>query len=164
LTTFDLRGAPIFSSTTVYQVGNIVAYQQIINNVRINKIYICTQITTPGTLPTDPTYWSESDDLTAWINNYSEITTWEDEYNTLATWTYATPPGTTFDGGSMQFTAPVDQYSHTNEYNSYLLFPRRNILQKLPQINQQEWTGNAGSQIDWVNSQDQPIVFTDTTV
>ena len=164
LTTFDVRGAPIYSDTVAYEPGNIVAYQLIINDVRVNNIYICTEATTPGVLPTDPAHWTQSDDLTAWINNYDDITTWEDRYNTLATWTYATPPGTIFDGGSMQFTAPVDQYSHTNAYNSYLLFPRRNILQKLPQLNQQEWTGNAGAQIDWVNSLDQPIVFTDTTV
>jgi hypothetical protein len=38
---------------------------------------------------------------------------------------------TTFDGGSMQFTAPVDTYSNTNTqaYDKYLVFPKRNILQ-----------------------------------
>jgi hypothetical protein len=69
--------------------------------------------------------------LATWINNYDVITTWEDNYQTLATWTYGTPPGTTFDGGSMQFTDPVDMYSATNttEYDKYLVFPRRNILE-----------------------------------
>jgi hypothetical protein len=36
---------------------------------------------------------------------------------------------TTFDGGSMQFTAPVDMYSNTQIYDKYLVFPKRNILQ-----------------------------------
>jgi hypothetical protein len=36
---------------------------------------------------------------------------------------------TTFDGGSMQFTAPVDMYSNTQAYDKYLVFPKRNILQ-----------------------------------
>ena len=69
--------------------------------------------------------------LATWINNYLVLTTWEDNYNTLATWTYGTPPGTIFDGGSMQFTAPVDMYSNNNttEYDKYLVFPKRNILE-----------------------------------
>jgi hypothetical protein len=66
--------------------------------------------------------------VASWINDAAAITTWEDDNFTLANWTYATPPGTTFDGGSMQFTAPVDMYSNTNEYDKYLVFPRRNIL------------------------------------
>jgi len=36
--------------------------------------------------------------------------------------------GTTFDGGSLQFTAPVDMYSNTTEYDKYLVFPKRTIL------------------------------------
>jgi hypothetical protein len=66
-----------------------------------------------------------------WINNYDELTTWEDDYHTLATWTYGTPPGTTFDGNSLLFTAPVDMYSNNNttEYDKYLVFPKQNILE-----------------------------------
>jgi len=68
--------------------------------------------------------------LASWINNSNIITTWEDNLFSLATWTYGTPPGTTFDGGSMQFIAPVDMYSNNNttEYDKYLVFPKRNIL------------------------------------
>jgi hypothetical protein len=35
---------------------------------------------------------------------------------------------TVFDGNSLLFTAPVDMYSNTQEYDKYLVFPRRNIL------------------------------------
>ena len=35
---------------------------------------------------------------------------------------------TEFDSTSMRFEAPVDNYSNTNEYDKYLVFPRRNIL------------------------------------
>lgn len=35
---------------------------------------------------------------------------------------------TTFDGGSMQFVAPVDMYSNTTDYDKYLVFPKRTIL------------------------------------
>jgi len=84
-------------------------------------------------IPQPPTLttFDYSHALAAWINNFFVLTTWEDNFNTLATWTYGTPPGTTFDGGSLQFTAPVDMYSNNNttEYDKYLLFPKINILQ-----------------------------------
>ena len=129
MTTFDLIGLPIFSATESYQVGQVVEYQTIVGDVRINKIYQCIQATTPGTLPTNSAYWDPNgQNVASWINDADVITTWEDNNFTLANWTYATPPGTTFDGGSMQFIAPVDMYSHTNEYDKYLVFPRRNIL------------------------------------
>lgn len=35
---------------------------------------------------------------------------------------------TIFDGGSMEFTAPVDMYGSTDEYDKYLVFPKRTIL------------------------------------
>ena len=56
--------------------------------------------------------WHNNNDLVpvAWTNNYNG-------------------EPTTFDGGSMQFIAPVDMYSNTNEYDKYLVFPRRNILE-----------------------------------
>ena len=37
-------------------------------------------------------------------------------------------PATIFDYNSLQFIAPVDMYSNTNEYDKYLVFPKRNIL------------------------------------
>jgi len=81
--------------------------------------------------PPTLTTFDMSHALATWINNYNVLTTWEDNYNTLATWTYGTPPGTTFDGNSMLFTAPVDMYSNNNttEYDKYLLFPKINILE-----------------------------------
>ena len=35
---------------------------------------------------------------------------------------------TTFDSNSMKFTAPVDMYGTGNEYDKYLVFPKRTIL------------------------------------
>ena len=166
LTTFDINGTPPFSATKSYQPGNIVLYQTVYDNVIIAKVYVCKLATTPGTLPTNTAHWSDNGaDIATWINNSNVLTNWEDNLQTMATWTYGTPPGTTFDGGSLQFTAPVDMYSPTNttDYDSYLLFPKRNILENLVQINQQEWTGNANVAIEWTNSTDQPIVFTSRT-
>jgi hypothetical protein len=85
--------------------------------------------------PPSLTTFDQSNELAEWINNSLVITTWEDNLNTLATWTYGTPGpnnlGTIFDGGSLQFIAPVDMYSNNNttEYDKYLLFPKIDILE-----------------------------------
>jgi hypothetical protein len=56
---------------------------------------------------------------------------------TGATWDIETVPGiaTVFDGNSLQFTAPVDMYTNNNttEYDKYLLFPKYNIIDSVPQ-------------------------------
>lgn len=48
-----------------------------------------------------------------------------------ATWDLETvgEDPTIFDGGSLEFTAPVDMYSNTQAYDKYLVFSKRNILQ-----------------------------------
>jgi hypothetical protein len=35
---------------------------------------------------------------------------------------------TTFDENSIVFEAPVDNYSNTDAFDKYLVFPRQNIL------------------------------------
>jgi hypothetical protein len=55
-----------------------------------------------------------------WINNDLEIVSWSNNWNGLPT---------TFDHNSLQFTAPVDIYSNTTDYDKYLVFPKRNILE-----------------------------------
>ena len=160
LTTFDIIGLPVFQYTTAYQVGDVVQYQTIEGDARINKLYVCLEDTTPGTVPTDSAYWSSNGrDVASWINDENIITTWADDNFTLAEWTYATPPGTTFDGGSMQFTAPVDMYSSTDVYDRYLLFPRRNILSPINQVSAIDWTNDANQSIIWVNSSDYEFIW-----
>jgi len=48
-----------------------------------------------------------------------------------ATWDIQISNGqvTIFDGNSVQFIAPVDMYSNTQEYDKYVVFPKRNILE-----------------------------------
>jgi hypothetical protein len=70
---------------------------------------------------------------------------------------------TIFDGGSMQFIAPVDMYSNTTAYDSYLLFPKRNILQNIPQVNAVVFEGNTGG-IQWYSNDNKLLVFTGTNV
>jgi hypothetical protein len=90
--------------------------------------------------PPTLTTFDQSRALAEWINNFDVIVEWEDNLETGATWTYGTPGpnnlGTIFDGGSLQFIAPVDMYSsdnstttNTTEYDKYLVFPKINILE-----------------------------------
>ena len=74
---------------------------------------------------------------------------------TGATWDIKTVPGmgTTFDGNSLLFTAPVDMYSNTQAYDRYLLFPQRNIITGpiIPVITDIVWTNNSGNIVGWTN-------------
>ena len=92
-----------------------------------------TVSTVPNWMPSPPslTTFDLSTATTTWINNYNVLTSWINNNGDTCQWTYGTPPGTIFDGGSMQFVAPVDMYSATatTEYDKYLVFPRRNILE-----------------------------------
>ena len=73
---------------------------------------------------------------TAPINSATE--TWDEITGTNlvgsgigAIWNLVSVPGqsTVFDYNSLQFIAPVDMYSNTTEYDKYLVFPKRNILE-----------------------------------
>ena len=113
--------------------------------------------------PASLTTFDLSRELASWINDSNAITTWEDDNFTLSNWTYGTPPGTTFDGGSMQFTAPVDMYSSTNVYDKYLLFPRRNILSPVGQVNLINWVNNNDRIFAWVNDSGKEFVWVGVT-
>jgi hypothetical protein len=67
---------------------------------------------------------------TTWINSLDPaiVLPWLDDSGAVVNWSYGTPPGTTFDGGSLQFTAPVDMYSNTTAYDRYLVFPKRDVI------------------------------------
>ena len=65
-----------------------------------------------------------------WVNNdwnpSPPISTTFNENQT--THTTVSGDATTFDGDSLEFTAPVDMYGKTDEYDKYLVFPKTNIL------------------------------------
>jgi len=102
-----------------------------------------------------------------WINNIDQPVTWynnnydQGEQDFVSTWTNATPPGTIFDGGSMQFTAPVDMYSTTTSYDKYLLFPKRDILGGVVTTANPilTWVNNSSQPFNWVNNSDQPFIW-----
>lgn len=68
--------------------------------------------------------------IIAWSNNNGDTVTWARNNGGSVNWSngFEDPLGTTFDGNSLKFIAPVDMYSNTTEYNKYLVFPRRTIL------------------------------------
>jgi hypothetical protein len=63
----------------------------------------------------------------------------------------------------MQFTAPVDMYSSTNVYDKYLLFPRRNILSPVGQVNLIDWVNNNDRVFAWINDSGQEFVWVGVT-
>jgi len=68
--------------------------------------------------------------ITQWLNNNNTGVSW---INNSGLTTVFTPGGTTtfdttFDGGSITFSSPADEYTNTDAYNKYLLYPKRTIL------------------------------------
>jgi len=104
---------------------------------------------------------------TTWINslNPALILPWVNNSGAVVEWSYATPPGTTFDQGSLQFIDPVDMYSNSNEYDRYLLFPRRNTIVPIGTypLNFIPWYDetNQNAPITWYDDiNNQPITWT----
>jgi hypothetical protein len=66
-----------------------------------------------------------------WQNDLSQTVEWINDDDLVATWVSGGEEGqpTIFDQNSLQFTAPVDMYSNTQEYDKYLVFSKRNILE-----------------------------------
>jgi hypothetical protein len=66
-----------------------------------------------------------------WQNNLDQTVEWINDDELIATWVSGGAEGesTIFDQNSLQFTAPVDMYSDTQEYDKYLVFSKRNILE-----------------------------------
>jgi hypothetical protein len=66
-----------------------------------------------------------------WQNSLAQPVEWINDDDLVATWVTGGAEGqpTIFDQNSLQFTAPVDMYSNTQEYDKYLVFSKRNILE-----------------------------------
>jgi hypothetical protein len=79
--------------------------------------------------PTCTTFDETSNVFSSWINDSLGLINWQNNSNVDVEWynTLSSTP-TIFDGGSMQFIDPVDMYSNSQEYDKYLVFPKRTIL------------------------------------
>jgi hypothetical protein len=89
---------------------------------------------TDNWVPSPPslTVFDIAGELATWENNLSQIVAWTNDSLNDVSWVTGGVPGqggTTFDQNSMQFIAPVDMYSNTQEYDKYLVFTKRNILE-----------------------------------
>jgi hypothetical protein len=106
--------------------------------------------------PPTLTRFDFSTEQAQWINNLNpaSILPWINDLGSTVAWSYGTPPGTTFDQNSLQFTAPVDMYSSTTAYDQYLLFPRRNIIGPVGSnpLSFVPWTED-GIPITWVDAE-----------
>ena len=79
-----------------------------------------------------------------WLNNVPNAINW-------FTFEFTTP--TTFDHDSLQFIDPVDMYTNTQEYDKYLVFPYRNIInpENFGPPNVVGWSNDFGSLVAWPN-------------
>jgi hypothetical protein len=163
----------VWSPTTAYSVNDLVTY--------FSTRFVCLIANTgeyPLPINTDPAsqYWSAIPNPTveggytslqpaattfdfgllqaSWINSLDPaiILPWLDDGGGVVGWGYGTPPGTTFDGGSLQFIAPVDMYSSTDEFDLYLAFPKRDIVTPVGSVplNFIPWTETVVEDLDTV--------------
>jgi len=93
----------------------------------------------------------------ALTHNWSpEYNQWEPQPPAETTFDLSPGPQTIFDGGSLRFITPVDIYldSNTQDYDKYLVFPRRNIISPVTPIVPSQpvgWTNNSSATVEWVN-------------
>jgi hypothetical protein len=76
-----------------------------------------------------------------------------------AIFTIIAPQSTVFDGSSVRFIAPVDMYSNTQEYDRYLVFPYKSIVNPEELSGVVGWTNNSGAQVAWDNNSDNPVTW-----
>ena len=80
--------------------------------------------------PTLTTFDYDIDNISLWLNDTFDVVNWVNDEAEIVGWINGwNGQPTTFDGNSMQFVSPVDMYSNTTEYDKYLVFPKRNILE-----------------------------------
>ena len=94
-----------------------------------------------------------------WNPEYQQ---WEPQPPAATTFDLDPGPPTIFDGGSLRFIAPVDIYldSNTQDYDKYLVFPRRNIISPVTPIIPAQpvgWTNDSDETVEWVNDADASI-------
>jgi len=77
--------------------------------------------------------FSQSPQFINWANQGDTVVSWDNNSDEVVFW--QTPPsgipqrGTVFDGSGTRFINIADRWLATDEFNKYLLFPQRNILE-----------------------------------
>lgn len=142
--------------------ANLFAYGNTYSNISGTNVTgtgtgaIWTVIPVPGRGTTVPA-------STQWLNNNNTGVGW---INNSGLPVVFTPGGTiifdtTFDGGSITFSSPADVYTNTDAYNKYLLFPKYDILNPLPEFGGTEvyWINNYNEFIQWNNNSSDPVAW-----
>ena len=99
----------------------------------------------------------------ALTHNWSpEYEQWQPQPPAETTFDLSPGPQTIFDGGSLRFITPVDIYldSNTQDYDKYLVFPRRNIISPVNPIippTVVTWTNASADPVEWVNDDDNAV-------
>jgi hypothetical protein len=88
---------------------------------------------TQSWIPSPPTVttFDGTGEVVTWENNALQPVDWENNNQNVISWISGGETGepTIFDQDSLQFIDPVDMYSTSQEYDKYLVFPKRNILE-----------------------------------
>jgi hypothetical protein len=66
---------------------------------------------------------------------------------------------TTFDGSSVRFIAPVDMYSNTTDYDRYLVFPYKTILDPVELSGPVGWKNNSNATVAWNNNSNNAVTW-----
>jgi len=136
LNTFDVNyhyNVTSVSSSSGYAVGDIIKIlgSQIGGTNTINDVLITVNtVNTSGAIL--DWFYQGTALITIANQSYLNITGINiTGSGTGATWNLSVIPGesTVFDYNSLEFTAPVDMYPNTTDYDKYLVFPKRNILE-----------------------------------
>ena len=97
---------------------------------------------------------------TQWLNDNGTSVSWTNDAGLVTVWTYGGTVtfDTQFDGGSLTFSSPADQYTNTNSYDKYLMFPKSNIITPVPRIdtNMVFWVDSYAEFTYWFNDLEQP--------
>jgi hypothetical protein len=112
-------------------------------------------IPTPPTITTFDVY-----NYIPWTNSYADFVNWINNDLVALLWSNTYPGNQTiFDGNSMQFIDPVDMYSNTQTYDKYLVFPKSDIIQPIPSVNELIWVDDYDELLIWVNDLDQSFIW-----
>jgi len=107
--------------------------------------------------PSYTTFDAVTIDVIFWINFLSQTVDWLNQFGNVIGWfsqQFSTSTTTTtFDQDSLQFIDPVDMYTNTQEYDKYLVFPYRNIInpENFGPPNRVGWSNDFGSLVAWPN-------------
>jgi hypothetical protein len=134
-TTFDLnnhyRITSLVDAGTGYAIddiiviaGNDIGGQTGINDLTIRVLDVDINGAILDTALSGQAPWMTTGDTYTNITGITDGSGIDAEFNLIV----ASGSPTIFDDNSLRFESPVDNYTNTDEYDKYLIFPKRNIL------------------------------------